>query len=337
VKRAAWGVALGLACLEAGCQAERSAGTSTETENAIASRTFLVDSLLSPDCPPTDAPEVVTLRLDSGDFAFAKSRPDGADLDVLGPDGREIPFAIGFWDPASAKARLLVRIEAASRRPGARIELRSGLTPAKRSSPEAVWAGIPLDRKLSWNSALVDDFETGTTLHNRLPDSSFWFLGGTLAGSGLVAADSGRAGSSLHLTCNAGQCATDRGLLAATLLANSYRSLRPLDSLEFWARGNGRIWISFESLDSVQMGRLVRGRIDSVQPRRAWTSRTLDASWRRWTVRPVDFDPADGVSGNVGWSAVRDSLNYLTILVDRGTEIWIDDIRLHGILRDDLR
>lgn len=337
MKRAAWSIALALASLEAGCQAERSAGTSTETENAITARSFLVDSLLSPDCPPTDAPEIATLRLDSGDFEFAKSRPDGADLDVLGPDGGEIPFAIGFWDPAGSRGRLLVRIDAASRRPGARIRLRAGLPPATRSSPEAVWEGIPLDRKLSWNSALLDDFESGSTLHNRLPDSSFWFLGGAIANSGLVPADSGRPGSSLHLTCNAGQCATDRGLLAATSLANSYRSLRALDSLEFWARGSGRIWISFESLDSVQMGRLARGRIDSVQPRRAWTSRTLDATWMRWTVRPVDFDPADGKAGNVGWSAVRDSLNYLSILVDQGTEIWIDDIRLHGIQREDLR
>jgi len=34
---------------------------------------------------------------------------------------------------------------------------------------------------------------------------------------------------------------------------------------------------------------------------------------------------------------VRDSVNYVTFLVQGGSQLWLDDIRIHGIDRDDLR
>ncbi|HQF55518.1 MAG TPA: hypothetical protein PK208_10405 [Fibrobacteria bacterium] len=320
-----------------GCLDRHAGGTSTETENAVVARSFLVDSVLPHADLPVDEPVVATLRLDSSLFDFSASRPDGKDLEIARMDGKAIPFEIVFWDPAASRGRLRARIDTSLRGHDARLQVRSGLSPATRFSSTAVWAGIPSARRLAWNSALVDDFESGNLLNSRLPVSSFWFLGGSLTASGSAPANSGRTGTSLHLVCSPGQCGSDRALLTATMLANSPRSFRALDSIEFWTRGSGSVWIAFESLDSVQMGRMQRGRLDSLQPRRCWTSKTLDTTWRRWSIKPSEFDDADGLSGNVGWPALRDSINYLTVLLQNGSELWIDDIRLHGIELDDLR
>lgn len=320
-----------------GCLDERIGGTSTETENAVVARAFLVDSILPNADLPAHEPVVATLRLDSTRFDFSASRADGQDLEVARMDGKAVPFEISFWDPANSRGRLRVRIDTSLRGPDSRLQVLSGLSAAQRSSSTAVWQGIPWARRLAWNSALVDDFESGNLLNNRLPVSSFWFLGGSLTASGLAPANSGRTGTSLRLVCSPGQCGPDRALLAATMMANSPRSFRSLDSIEFWTRGSGSVWIALESLDSVQMGRLQRGRLDSLQPRRCWTSKTLDTTWRRWSIKPSEFDAADGLSGNVGWSALQDSINYLTVLLQNGSELWIDDIRLHGIELDDLR
>jgi hypothetical protein len=320
-----------------GCLNERLAGTSTETENAVAARAFPVDSVLPTGTLPAKDPVVATLRLDSSKFDFQGTAKDGLALSVVGPDEKQIPFEVVYWDPAREKGRLRIRIDSNLRNPGSRIEVRSGAHPTNLASSRDVWAGIPSDRKLSWTSVLVDDFEGGSLLHNRLPNGSFWFQGGFLPASGLASNAGGRAGTSLHLACTIGQCDSSPGLLGATLLANTPRGFRSLDSLELWAKGSGRIWITLESLDSVQMGRMQRGHLDSIQTKRTWTSRGLDTSWHRFSIKPADFDAADGQSGNVGWGALRDSINYFTVLLEKGSDVWIDDIRLHGILPEDLR
>lgn len=324
------------ALLVAGCFEERSAGTSTETENAIGARKFRVDSVF----PSTEAfpgeTAVATLRLDSSSLEFAKTRPDGQDLEVVRMDGKPIPFEIAFWDREHSRGRVHVRLEPYLRVHGSHFLLRWGLPPAAREKPQEVWSGISESRKLDWNSVLVDDFESGNLLHSRLPDSSFWFFGGALTNSGLTAAGMGRNGNALHASCLAAQCDTKPALLTATMIARTRRSLRGLDSVEVWARGTGKLWIAFESLDSVQMGRMARGRIDSIQPLRAWASRTLTGDWQRHVVGTADFLPPDGTAANVGWAGVRDSINYITFLYEGGVEFWIDDVRLHGILKQDL-
>lgn len=321
----------------AGCTSNRSAGTSTETENAIVAISFSIDSALAGLAAPDGLAAVATLRLDAARYDFSASRPDGKDLEVARPDGTAVPFEIVFWDPAHAQGRVRVRIDPPLRGTWSRIVLRSGLAPATREAPLEVWKGIPATSRSVWTSIPLDDFESGNLLRNQLPDSSFWFLGGAIPGSGIAAAGFGRSGSALRLVCGTGQCGTERSILAATLLSRRAASFRALDSVELWTRGSGRIWIAMEYLDSVQSARLARGRIDSLEPRRAWTSRTVDSTWRRIAVRPSDFNPADGRSGNVGWIGLRDSVNYLSILFEGGTEVWIDDLRFHGIVDADLR
>lgn len=320
-----------------GCTGNRSAGTSTETENAVVAISFSIDSALAGLAAPNGVAAVATLRLDAARYDFSATRRDGKDLEVVRADGTPVPFEIVYWDPDHAQGRVRVRIDASLRGNWSRVVLRSGLAPATRESPLEVWKGIPESSRSAWTSIPVDDFESGNLLRNQLPDSSFWFLGGAIPGSGIATAGNGRTGSALRLVCGQGQCDTKRAILAATMVSRKGRSFRSLDSVELWMRGTGRIWIAMEFLDSLQAARLARGRIDSLEPRRAWTSRLADSSWRRISLSPADFDPADGVSGNVGWTSLRDSINYFSVLLEGGSEIWIDDLRFHGILDADLR
>lgn len=320
-----------------GCSNNRSAGTSTETENAIVAISFSIDSALAGLAAPQGSPVVATLRLDVGRYDFSASRADGQDLEVVQSDGKAVPFEIVTWDPRNAYGRIRVRIAPSLRGNWSRIVLRSGLAPAPRQSPGEVWKAIPDSFRSAWTSVLVDDFESGNLLRNRLPDSSFWFLGGALPASGIASAGIVRSGQALRLVCGAGQCGSVPTILAATQISRKVRNFRSLDSIEFWMRGSGKTWISMEHLDSLQMGRLARGKIDSLEPRRAWTWRLADSTWRRVAIRPSDFEPADGRSGNVGWGALRDSLNYVSVLLEGGSEVWIDDLRFHGILEADLR
>ncbi len=126
-----------------GCTSNRSAGTSTETENAIVAISFSIDSALAGLAAPTGLAAVATLRLDAARYDFSASRQDGKDLEVVRPDGTPVPFEIVYWDPAHAQGRVRVRIDPPQRGTWSRIVLRSGLTPATRESPLEVWKGIP--------------------------------------------------------------------------------------------------------------------------------------------------------------------------------------------------
>jgi len=262
----------------AGCFEDQSAGTSTETENAVSARSILVDSVVDSGDLTFPGPTVAVLRFDAGNFDFTRTDDSGRDIDVQTYQGNPIPFEIVDWDRVAARGRLDVRISGPLLVPGARFLLRWNQPLSRRSDPFAVWAGIADSQALSLNSVLVDDFEGGSTLHNRLPDSSFWYIGGALPQSGLAAAGSGRSGNALELVCATGQCDTGRVLLAATLLASSPRSLRSMDSLEFWARGSGTVWVSLEHMDSLQLLLIQQGKLDSLQPKRAWASHVLDTS-----------------------------------------------------------
>ncbi len=108
-------------------------------------------------------------------------------------------------------------------------------------------------------------------------------------------------------------------------LGSAPRSLRTLDSLVFWTRGSGLLSVAFDHL-----------RNDTGY--KAWTHMLLvDTGWTRVRVSPQDFAAADGVGHNIGWTAVRDSVTNLTFLVNGSGSLWIDDVRLYGINRDDLR
>ena len=302
--------------LWAGCSGDHVAGGSSETENAVMARLLPVDSLLAAWNRPVGMATVATLRLDSTALDFGLSDSLGLDLDVRRTNGNRVPFEISHWDRMRRQGRLYVRIDSDLRQPGSAIQLWQGLTRAHRSDPAGVWSGIADSLRLNLTSVLVDDFESGSN-RVRLPDSSTWFLG---AGSGTVTAGAGRQGNALHMVTTG----SDPIVLAAALLASTPRRLGGIDSIVFWARGAGRLRVAMEhALPGIQLV--------------AWAPRDLDSTWHRVSVRPAAFDSAAASSGGARWGEVLDSATHLSFYLDGKGEAWIDDPRLFGIDRDDLR
>lgn len=301
-----------------GCATERAAGGTAETENAVLARSFLVDSLLSGNSGFGSAPTVAILRMDSLGFDFEGVDPIGRDLEMRGADGRILPFEIMVWDRVARLGRLQVRIDADLMSPGARIELWRGLDKADRSDPEGVWKGLSDSLRLALTSVLVDDFDAAnsTTL---LPDTSAWYLG-TGTGTGIAAAGKGREGGALRLVSTS--TGASASALAAALLAPTARSLRSVDSIVFWARGKGVVRVAMEHATGAS--RMV-----------AWGPIEVDSSWRRVRVLPGTLRSAD--SDGAQWEDVRDRATHLSFWMAGAGELWIDDPRIFGINRDDLR
>jgi hypothetical protein len=180
---------------------------------------------------------------------------------------------------------------------------------------------------LALNSVLVDDFEGGV-LQNLLPDSATWTTNtsdsGSISSFGIVAAQ-GRTGHVLHMAYQADSGAGQYAL-TSTALATTPRCFRSMDSIVLWERGGGRFTVAMEH-------------IANGVSRKAWKVMPLDTGWKRIRIRPQDFDSASptGKFGNLGWKAIRDTITHLTLFAAARSDLWIDDVRIYGIDREDLR
>lgn len=311
----------------AGCGEERLGGNSMETENSLA-RELSVDSLADGRWPTFSGSMVIPVRLSAANFNFKYANSKGSGIGFEQLDGRPLPYEIPVWDSAARIGRTRVRIEGNLLLGNAKIRMRWGLDSASPiPDTAATWAGIPRFIRDDWTSVLVDDFEDGND-SSALPVRGKWRLAsyGTQGVSGpfLTAAGLGRAGTAMRFKYSSPS--TDYTVFAASL-SNRPIVLRGLDSLVFWARGGGRLYVAFEHLTS------------GFGPK-SWMNMQLPTTWTRIRISPNDLDPAGppgNSSTNVGWNAVRDSVTDLSFIVQGGSEFWIDDIRLHGIDEGDLR
>lgn len=307
-----------VAALLCGCGTDRVAGGTSETENVI----LAVDSVLPDWNRPGDRTTIATLRLDAARVAFSATDSLGRDLAVERLDGSPLPFSVVVWDKATSQGRLNVRIDTSLAAPGSRLRVRWGLPLAQRSSPENTWAGIPDSQKLAVNSFRVDDFEDGD-LRSGLPDSAAWVV--TTYDSMLVRSitfprDAARGGRVMRWACSTVVAGKGYGLLQAPL---GIRNLRSMDSIVFWAKGPSKVAVAFtKNIPTLGV--------------KAWKHVLLDSNWTRIAVSPGSFDAVDSIGGNFGWNAVRDSVTHLGFFISNGTQLWLDDIRIHGIDRQDL-
>jgi hypothetical protein len=186
-----------------------------------------------------------------------------------------------------------------------------------------VWRNIPDSQKLALNSVLVDDFEHGKH-ESLLPNAGTWYAftdDSKQASAPSLEADTlGRSGTVAHIFYSG-----TKSLLLMGLALGGRWNLRSLDSIVFWTRGTGTVSPTLENLDSATGGK-------------AWTHLALDSTkWTRIRIRPTDFDTADNVAGNVGWNAVRYRVTNLTFIVNGGRDLYLDDIRMYGVDRDDFQ
>ena len=308
-----------------GCD-DRSAGNSLETENAVAARVISVDSILPYWNRPFDQATVAVLRLDRTNFPFDSVLGDGRDVVAETESRRRIPFRIVTWDSAKALARLEVRIEGALLAKGSSFLLRWDGDGIARSDSQAVWRAVPDSQVLALNSALVSDFENGGT-KTPLPIGTSWYTvaseSTTVTTPKVVQDTIGWAGKVMQVNFSADT--TKYRFVVLGIDLKKPRSFRTLDSIVFRARGTGTI--------TVALDRLGPGSANS----KAWVHFPLRQPWRRFVVKPSTFLPASPVGDNIGFEAIKDSVTNLTFLLGGGPDLQIDDIRVHGLNRDDFR
>ena len=296
-------------------------------------KSFPLDSLVSDWMLPLYDSTIVTIRLNENNFNFSEAASDGLDLRVENENGEHLPYERVRWDSDPKRAVIRVRVSETLVSGPSFLVLRWGHTNAIDRAVNNVWVGIPDSVRRVLNSVWVDDFEDGDTA-TGFPDpipACHWYISNSDSvtvsptseegfAKTLETDTAGRGGIVAHLSY------VSKGLgwaLLGTTLGG-YKSLATLDSIVFWARGNGIISLAFDKLKTPTEGK-------------AWAHLSLDSTWTRYTVKPTNLLDADSIGGNIGWDAVKDSVSNITFLGNSGTDFWIDDIHLYGVDRDDLK
>lgn len=321
------GAILATLLLLGACADQRSAGGTTETDNMLSAREFRVDSLLQERDLPSTGTVVATIRVDSTVVNFSETSADGRDLAVEAPGHGPIPFRTVFWDKLARIGRIEARIAPSLRHAGSRIRLRWALPDSLRSDSASTWRNVPDSVRKALSSVLVDDFEDSNIV-SSLPSGGTWTThsGGdssSVSAPRIATAGASRRGRALAITYS--MVAIKGYALVTVPLTTTPRTMRSIDSIEFWARG-----------DSTIVSVALEHNTDTTGAK-AWADRKLTASWQRYTVRPADFVAPSSSGGNVGWLGIRDSVTTLTLFGALGKELWIDDIRIHGVDRDDMK
>lgn len=309
----------------AGCADDRSTSTTSETENVVTARELLVDSILPAWVPRDFRPSVATLRLDSTHLPFELTDSVGRDVAFLDAQGVPMPFDIVYWDKSGRSARVHLRIDDPGSSRFSRVRMLWKQPLAGRGDEVATWNGISPDRRRLANTLLVDDFEDGD-LVSGIPSGTRWFTGAPQESTSiqppLVLTES--SGNVLSATFVA-DAAKYRYVVLKLDLGAAPRAFRGLDSLTLDARG--------PTVLSVQLEHVFAG-----STRKAWVHLRLDSTLKSLTIKPDDFLPADSTRpAVVGWVAARDSINTLSFLMSGGTQVWMDNVRFHGLNQDDFR
>ncbi|MCK9181500.1 MAG: carboxypeptidase-like regulatory domain-containing protein, partial [Fibrobacteraceae bacterium] len=300
------------------------------------SQVVSIDSLISEWMLPLFDSTVITLRLNTSNFDFTKANRDGSDLRVETIYGESVPFTIARYDVKAKRGVLKIRIPASFEND--MLILRYGHENAINRSQSNIWKGIPDSTKFKLNSVLLSDFEKNTTGDNKayLPqpiDTSYWFITKSSADSVTAKltfekADSGRTGICAHFAYT--YTGSSVWSLLGVALPNGPNTLATLDSIEFYARGNGKISLAFE--------KNIWNATDSTGSRsKSWIHIAIDSSWVRYAIKPSDLLKADSSGGNLGWDSVKDSVTNISFFGSGGTGFYLDDIRLYGVDRDDLK
>ncbi|SHL04680.1 hypothetical protein [Fibrobacter sp. UWEL] len=282
---------------------------------------------------PLQSPMALTVRLDSSNLDFAQIKNGGKNLVLQNQKDQIVPMKVTYWDSTNARGILQVRISELSDTAGyySLVELND----AAETSVD-VWEGASDSLYKALNTLVLGTFEYDTR-QNGLPSPipvNFWYQsaseGGTISPAAddpiaypIEQADSGRAGRAAHFSYTA---IDPEYAVFGTTLSNGERSLAQLDSLELWIRGDGDFYVALEDLkDSTSEGA------------KALHKGACTSGWSRIAIRPQDFSPADSIFGNYGWDYVKYKVTTFSVFARNGHDIWIDDIRMYGVNRDDLK
>lgn len=295
------------------------------------SRTLPLDSLVSDWMLPLAESTVGFVRLDSSNFDFAETMSDGSDLRFVDQDGTRLKYQIAYWDDSLKQAVVRVLLERTSSIQNVRMLW--GRIAAVNESYQGIWTSLPDSLVQELYTLDIDDFESKDLKSNMKPPVSahswYYLLQDSTvtaepsvdsALSGIVEAGAGRTGYAFHW-----KTASDNGhwSFLGMRVDTTAKNWEHLDSVVYYVRGSGKYSFGIEALDELSGKTLF---FDSLQ-----------TEWTRKCVRPSDFVAADSNGGNIGWYLVRQKVTTITFSAIGNAEIWIDDVRIYGLNRDDVK
>ena len=308
---------------------------SDTAEAAPIKRTMKINprSLISSWMRPLPIPSVLILRLDST-FNFFETQDDGSDIHLLDSDGNPLPIEIDSWDKGIQSGAINIRIE--SEADTAKLwTLEWGDSLTKPQKQADVWEGFSDSLLWAFNSVQILDFEN-PNFKNDLPEPltpKDWYVqahdGATVYDS--VADDirkgvidsGGGAFESKVLQVNY-KAEKPEYVVIGTRICDTPHDLSRLDSVEVWIKTDGKFEIILETI------------IESDTNFKASYKGEGDGSWTHYAVRPQDFDTKDTVKYH-GWDVTRNRITRFTIFAYDGSSILVDNVRMYGINRDDLK
>lgn len=101
------------------------------------------------------------------------------------------------------------------------------------------------------------------------------------------------------------------------------RNFAAIDSIEFYAKGNGNVRLALENWESYD---------SNAKAASGWVK--LDSTWKRYVFTPANlcFDNKESPDCDGSWDSVKNQVKQLHIFPGGGNEIFIDNVKLYGAL-----
>lgn len=292
------------------------------------SRIIPLDSTVSDWMQPVAESTVVFVRLDSANFDFSESMKNGNDIRITDQSGNRLAFKKAFWNDSLQQAELQIRINGTSNVEN--LVMYWGKTAALDASADDVWAGLPDSLVTALHSVKIIDFDKQKLISafNYGNDTREWYFqpqdsNVTTTPSNKNVQDAfeksdERGGYVFHWKSTSK--VKGKWSMIGTRINRNPSSLESIDSIAFYAKGKGELGFAIEVLDEPT------GKTKYVD--------YLDSNWKRFSFTPNDFVAGDGEFGNMGWDFVKPRVTTITIWIVDDSEMWIDDVILYGVNRD---
>lgn len=296
------------------------------------SRQFKASDLIS-SWMPIATPTVGFVRLNASNFDFNTSA-GGKDIWFTDNKGSVLESEIAYWDTLMQEATLRVKLPDTN----VTIYMLWGNADSLHKNSENIWKGIEGSVFKELYALDIVDFESGKKSNLELPaiptDWYFSHSGDSVTSlptvdnftDSIVAAGAGRTGHAFHWTSEA---IKGHWSFFGIWLCHEETpcNFSGIDSVEFYIRGKGKYSFSLEFMG------------ESAKKGKALYEDTLQRSdeWTRKVIKPGDFIEGDNLWGNIGWENVQHNATNIAIAAYENADIWLDDIKIYGINRDDIR
>ena len=302
--------------------------TNEQLEQWAHLRVIPLDSTISDWMRPIADTTVVFVRLDSVNFDFGEAMKNGNDIRFTDQSDNRLKFKKVFWNDSLQQAELQIRINGTSSVES--LVMYWGKTAALEASSNDIWKDLPDSLVTAIHSIKIIDFDSQKleTAFDYGDGTRDWYF--NPQDSNVTTTPSRdnvqdafefndeRQSYVFHWKSTSKK--KGKWSMIGSRINRNPSSLEGIDSIVFYAKGSGELGFAIEVLDEPT------GKTKYVD--------YLDSNWKRFSFTPDDFVPGDGEFGNMGWDFVKARVTTFSIWIVDDSEMWIDDVILYGVNRD---